>query len=223
MKQKFIKGILWLLVAVTVVFLIYKLFFWVDGTIETTQVSKDKAIVRFSETEMQQLQPGDIILRRGYGFISDMVARSFTNNGYEVTHAGILINEKNEWKVYHSLSSDVTDKDGVQKQSLNTFLDHSYPDKLLVVRLKNFTTETEHQLTALVKAYEQAHIPFDKNGNYNDASEMFCTEFIIQVYGKDLKLLELPEKEQDKKDYYYSLSSLYDTLYFDKVINKFAE
>lgn len=201
--------------------LAYKVFFWIDRRVEEVLVNKDEKIERLSEAELLMVQTGDIILRRGYGLISDIVADTYSSDGYEVTHAGFIIEENNQWFVYHSLSGDVAETDGVQKQLLFDFLQSSQPHKLIVCRVKGITCSQQEEIKHITSGYLGKHIPFDRNGDYNNSSSLFCSEYIINVLGKDMNLIQIPEKEETRKEYYYRLESIYDTIAFTQVINQF--
>ena len=117
----------------------FRLFFWVDTLQEKKQVTRNSSIIRLTPEQLALLEEGDIILRRGYGFFSDIISQKLNDSLFDVTHSAILYRENNKWRVIHSLSSDVSPIDGMQSQSLNDFLRHSMPEKLLVVRPKKIT------------------------------------------------------------------------------------
>ena len=117
----------------------FQLFFWIDTQEEKKQVIKDTYLERLSPSQEKLLQEGDIILRRGYGFFSDIIAQRLNDKTFDVTHSGILYRKNNQWWVIHSLSSDVSPIDGMQEQPLRTFLKYSTPKKILIVRPKQIT------------------------------------------------------------------------------------
>lgn len=201
--------------------LLFKSIFWFDGAIERSKVDQDSTKIRLTEAELNKLQTGDIIFRRGYGLISDFIAENFSKEGYELTHCGFLVKENDTWFVYHSLSSDVSEIDGMQRELLLIFLSKSEPEKLLVSRLKGLTLENKQQIEANIEKYYAAKIPFDRKGNYNDSTRFFCSELIIKVLGDDLHLLDVPEMEPERENYYYHLNHLYDTIHFKQIINQF--
>jgi len=71
-----------------------------------------------SKDELSLLKEGDIILRHGYGFVSDMIVETM-NDSIGVSHCAILTTDTNKnWMIIHSVSSTLTDIDGVQSQLL---------------------------------------------------------------------------------------------------------
>ena len=107
----------------------YKLFFYFDKKSEQKAILKNEAITRLSEDELSKIEEGDFILRRGFGFFSDYISKELNSGPIDVTHAGIIIKRNDSLYVVHSLSSDVTDVDGLQLQPLKEFLKYSFPNK----------------------------------------------------------------------------------------------
>lgn len=199
----------------------YYVFFWIDSGVEKSYIRKDERVVRLTDEDLLKLQTGDIILRRGYGLLSDIVADTYSSGGYEVTHAGFIIQEDGQWFVYHSLSGDVSKTDGVQKQLLKDFLESSQPQKIIISRVMGITPLQQEAVKQFATAYLGKGILFDRKGDYNHSQSLFCSEYIINVLGKDMNLISIPYKEAQKKEYYYRLKTLYDTLTFTQVINQF--
>jgi hypothetical protein len=215
------KIIFYLVMLFLLIVIIYKAFFYFDRKSEQVAIVQNEAITRLSPTEISQIQEGDFILRRGFGFFSDYISKELNDNHIDVTHAGIITKRNDSLFVIHSLSSDVTDIDGLQIQPLATFLKYSYPKKIIVTRLKNATQETGLKITSLAKIYLNRRIPFDHKGNYDDDSELFCTEMIWKILEKDLKCVKIPTETEARKKFFYSMSPMYDTNYFDIRVNQY--
>lgn len=128
--------------------------------------------------QISLLQPGDIICRRGFGMVSELVASFASENG-EISHCGILIKKPTEWLVVHSTSQAVSEREGLQRTSLHQFMAHSRRGSIKVFRLK---TNPENKLTFARKtdSISQLSIPFDNQFDLQDASELYCTE-LLQV------------------------------------------
>ncbi len=205
------------------VFIIYKAFFFFDRKSEQAEIVKNEAITRLSPEEISQIQEGDFILRRGFGFFSNYISEELNDSIIDVTHAGIITKRNDSLFVIHSLSSDVTDIDGLQMQPLKTFLKYSFPEKIVITRLKNANAETGSKITTLAKTYLKKQIPFDHKGNYDDDSELFCTEMIWKILEKDLKCVKIPTEAAARKKFFYSMTPMYDTLYFDIKVNQYLK
>ena len=217
-KALFVFGILFLLLFVS-----YKAFFYFDKKEEQFQVSKNKSNIRLTRSDINKLQEGDIILRRGYGYFSDMIADHLNTKGFDVTHAGILTKKNNHWFVIHSLSSDVSEIDGMQIQKLTDFLKYSQPNKIIVSRFKKATENQRKEIATEAQKLLDLKIPFDHKGDIEDASKMYCTEMIWYILENQLQLAQIPKEKKAREVFFYSMKCMYDTTYFDLVINKYKD
>ncbi|RRJ89368.1 YiiX/YebB-like N1pC/P60 family cysteine hydrolase [Flavobacterium macacae] len=215
------KILFYLVMLFLLAFISYKAFFYFDRKSEQTEIIKNRKITRLSAREIAQIQEGDFILRRGFGFFSDYISKELNDSLIDVTHAGIITKRNDSIFVIHSLSSDVTEIDGLQIQPLKDFLKYSYPQKIIVTRLKSNDSLIGNKITDLAKMYLEKHTPFDHKGNYEDDSELFCTEMIWKILEKDLKSVKIPTEPEPRKKFFYSMSPMYDTTYFDIKVNQY--
>ncbi|KQS50262.1 MULTISPECIES: YiiX/YebB-like N1pC/P60 family cysteine hydrolase [Flavobacterium] len=199
----------------------YKLFFYFDKKSEQKAILKNEAITRLSEDELSKIEEGDFILRRGFGFFSDYISKELNSGPIDVTHAGIIIKRNDSLYVVHSLSSDVTDVDGLQLQPLKEFLKYSFPNKIIVTRAKNCDKKMGAQISQLAQKYLAMHIPFDHKGDFDDDTKFFCTEMIWKILEKDLHSVTLPTEAAARKKFFFSMTPMYDTQYFDIKINQY--
>ena len=169
------------------------------------------------------LQEGDIILRRGYGFFSDIIAQRLNDDTFDVTHSGILYRKNNQWWVIHSLSSDVSPIDGMQEQPLETFLKYSTPKKILIVRPKHITPTEGKEVVKKALYYLHQKIPFDHIGTIDDPSALYCSELIYQILDNDLHLISFPSEKKERKDTFYTMKTLYDPSFFEIIVNTYPE
>ncbi|HLU51258.1 MAG TPA: YiiX/YebB-like N1pC/P60 family cysteine hydrolase [Flavobacteriaceae bacterium] len=202
---------------------VWHAFFYFDRKSEEKEVATYREVTRLSREDLSLLQEGDFILRRGFGFFSDMIARQLNDSYIDVTHAGILVKKDNRWHVIHSLSSDVTPEDGMQIQDLNTFLHYSRPGKIIITRAKNATLEDNLMIVERAYHYLDRQIPFDHKGNFEEDDKLYCSELIWRILEKDLHLLALPQEAEPRQKLFYSMTGLYDEEYFDIIINQFAD
>jgi hypothetical protein len=198
-----------------------KLFFYLDSLEEKREVKNNLRHTRISRTDIAKIQEGDFILRRGFGYFSDIIASQLNQAPFDVTHAGILVIENGKWAVVHSLSSDVSKIDGIQIQYLDEFLKYSQPNTIVVTRFKSPATNTNYQISALAKYHLKKNIPFDNKGDFEDSTSMYCTELILHILNKDLKVLEIDKTKQEKNDFLFTMKKMYDTNYFKLVVNTY--
>lgn len=201
----------------------FRLFFWVDTLQEKKQVTRNSSIIRLTPEQLALLEEGDIILRRGYGFFSDIISQKLNDSLFDVTHSAILYRENNKWRVIHSLSSDVSPIDGMQSQSLNDFLRHSMPEKLLVVRPKKITPEQGKEIVSRAKYYLSLKIPFDHIGTIDEPSKLYYSELIYQILDHDLHLVSFPTEYKKRKEAFYTMRTLYNPQYFEIIINTYPK
>lgn len=201
----------------------YKAFFYFDHQAEVNEVNINRAVTRLGSHDLETIREGDFILRRGFGFFSDYVANSLNpSKEIDVTHAGIIVKRNGNWCVIHSLSSDVTDIDGVQIQPLDTFLSYSAPGKVIVVRTKDSDVAFGQEVAARAEVYLKKQVPFDHSGVIDDDEKLFCTEMIWKILEKDLHRVSLPTGYEARKKFFYSMGSMYNTDYFDVIINQYG-
>lgn len=137
---------------------------------------------RLSNEEKQLLQQGDIIMRHGYGFVSNTIVKTLAEP-YALSHAGIIvIDDKGQIRVIHSVSQSISDFDGVQEVDLDTFVRDSQPNTLVVVRFRRFSEDTEYPQSVARRAhyYLEQKIPFDYSFSFADSTRFFCSELIAR-------------------------------------------
>lgn len=224
LKKRIIqKMILFLGIFCVVMWCGFHFFFWIDRKQEAKLVIQNQAITRLTQSQIELLNEGDIILRRGYGYFSDMIAKRLNDSVFDVTHSGILYKKAEKWFVIHSLSSDASDFDGMQEQPLSEFLKYSVPEKILVVRPKNISSEQAKKIVERGLFYLEKKVPFDHFGVIDEPSKMYCTELIWQILETDLKIITLPKEEKHRKAVFYSMRGTYDTQYFDIIISTYQK
>lgn len=215
------KIILYLVVLFFMAFSAYKLFFYFDKKAEQEEIVKNKSVTRLSVKELSNIKEGDFILRRGFGFFSDYISKKLNDSSIDVTHAGIIVKKNDSLFVIHSLSSDVTMIDGMQIQPLQEFLNYSFPNKIIITRLKNSDSTTGKEISKLAQKYLALHIPFDHHGNFDDDKQFYCTEMIWKILERDLKKVTIPTETEARKKFFYSMTPMYDTIYFDIKVNQY--
>jgi len=141
---------------------------------------------QLSQQEIATFKDGDIILRRGFGGISNLIYQYFSENS-GVTHCGILNKKNQEWHVINCESNG--EHEGMQLTPLNRFLKESHPNSIIVVRL-NENEETVALFLNSANTYLEKQIAFDYKFDNNDSSEFYCTELIElslkQALGKNI-------------------------------------
>lgn len=123
------------------------------------------------------LQSGDLILESGHSMLSRAIIR-LLDEPRPFSHMGMLIWDQQEWKVLHTLSSEISEVDGLRMEPLVDFLKAAHPDHLLIVRLKGVSTVNFEQSA---EYYLRRQVPFDRFFDLTDTSAFYCSEFIYHT------------------------------------------
>jgi hypothetical protein len=171
-----------------------------------------------TQAEISLLKDGDILLRRGYGTISDFIAE-FLSEEYPVTHCGFIIKSKRfESSVLHTISNDKTN--GMIIESLKDYSLQSQDGSLIAVRLKKEYCKPGEVLSIANQLLEQ-NIEFDMGFDDKSSSTLYCVEMMrnifLEVYKKDL----LSRRTNKQAIDVLSMDNFIDSTYFDIIINHF--
>lgn len=173
--------------------------------------------------ELILLQEGDIIMRRGYGVVSSMIS-NMNDAPYNLSHCGFIIQEKDSTlSVIHSVSSDLSQIDGVQKQPFSRFTRESVPGTIVVIRHKGGDPEIGHQVANAAKVYLADEIKFDHHFDLSDSSTFYCSELIYRVYGDVFKKDCFPERLKTNHPTFLTFPAFVDSSKFDLIINHQGE
>ncbi|MEM7574299.1 MAG: YiiX/YebB-like N1pC/P60 family cysteine hydrolase [Bacteroidota bacterium] len=123
------------------------------------------------------LQSGDLILRAGQGLLSSTLMMGL-DEPRAFSHVGILYQNGEDWEVWHSVSSDYGDKDGLQTARLLDWLAEARENAYLISR--HVSGENLVFLQA-AKALLDAEIAFDDRFDFADSTRMYCTEFVYHA------------------------------------------
>ncbi len=171
-----------------------------------------------SKSEIDSLQDGDIILRHGYGIVSDMIGKTL-NEEFNVSHCAIVCRpNKDSIYIIHSVSSTLSDFDGVQACGLNKFMQESKPNSVIVVRYKQKNKKSLSCISKRANYYLQKQVPFDDSFNIKDTSKIYCSELPWLIFYNEFKddifNLESPNEIDHKK-----FSAFWNKNKFDIIIN----
>ncbi|MBK7946808.1 MAG: hypothetical protein IPJ85_16550 [Flavobacteriales bacterium] len=166
-----------------VVMLIGVTAWWCNRPMATVET----APYRLAESEIELLEPGDIILRRGSGIVSDFIA-NVLKEPYDVSHCGIVAEHDSALWVIHSVSSSLSDFDGMQAHRLQAFVGQSKPGSVVVSRLR---TELDRgPIATRAKEYLRRQVPFDHDFDLEDSTTIYCSELVWRIlrddYGVDV-------------------------------------
>jgi Permuted papain-like amidase enzyme, YaeF/YiiX, C92 family len=181
------------------------------------KVSKKAPRASISNVEISQLKQGDILLRRGYGAVSDFIS-DFLEETYPVTHCGFVL-EYPDNKIYilHIISD--LDSNGVRTESLETYVNQSQENSLAAVRLKATESQRQAILTEIYKL-KSAGMKFDMGFNDHEPTEMYCAEMSRFVIQKVIKKDVLPDRAQKLGIDVTRMSNFFAPAHFDIIFNQ---
>lgn len=82
------------------------------------------------------LETGDIILKRGFGKVSNLITH-YMNEKIPISHCGIIVCAKDSTYIVHSVAKSYARRDGVQTILLNDFLKDCQANYFYIVETKS--------------------------------------------------------------------------------------
>jgi hypothetical protein len=152
---------------------------------------KEKDIeIKIPKYVLNKVQGGEIILRKGEGYLSNLIVDLLGEN-LNYSHAGIIIKDSLETYIIHSLSDDVSNIDGVQKCSIRDFLSDISDSALCIVKPVTDSLGL-NRIQNITKLYLKLKIPFDHHFNMQTKNELHCIELVHDILLKALNKETLP-------------------------------
>ncbi len=160
-------------------FIIFGAFLYQVNKFRNIDESSNSPKDNLSVTELKQIKEGDIILRRGYGWVSDAI-QNMNADKRNITHCGIIVKQKNQWYVIHSISGHISKNDGVQIEPIHQFTKGAKENSIIIVRPQ---IEDSVRVKIINKSfyYLSNKTPFDNAFSHKDSLSFYCTEFIHHI------------------------------------------
>jgi uncharacterized protein YycO len=171
---------------------------------------------RLADAEVAALQPGDIILRRGHGLVSDMIS-SVLSEEYDVSHCGIIAEHDSALWVIHSVSSSVSEADGMQSHRLQAFVGQSEPGSVIVSRLR--TAADRSMIAVRAKELLRRKVPFDHDFDLDDTTRIYCSELVWRIIRDEYGIDVFDAPAIGDKAGRYRFMRLLDTARFEVILN----
>lgn len=171
----------------------------------------EKQTIVLAESYPDQFQSGDIILRKGDSWLSGFIARALPNP-YQISHAGILVNDAGNWLVIHTISKHISDQDGIRCEPLERFLENAAGGVALHISPK-FAVDREI-ITRQAKYYLMQKTPFDLDYDLSTRDKMYCTELIRAVY-LDAKAEDIFSYQKVRNKTILDFRGFYDERYWE--------
>lgn len=172
---------------------------------------------RLSKQEKELIKDGDIILRHGYGLVSDVIAEQLAPH-IGVSHCAIVCKDSNHLGIIHSVSRSLSPFDGVQYQEFDSFIFDSKMNSVIVVRYKS-PKGNNTGISQRAKEYFKNRVEFDHDFDINDSTKFYCTELlwkcILNEYGDDILTEQIANDEKG----HLRFDAFVDTTKFDIIID----
>jgi len=176
----------------------------------------DTVAYALADEEVALLQEGDIILRRGSGLVSDLIA-SVLSEEYDVSHCGIVAEHDSALWVIHSVSSSLSEADGMQSHRLQSFVAQSKQGSVIVSRLR--TAADRSLIAARAKDLLRRKVPFDHDFDLDDTTRIYCSELVWRIIRDDYGIDVFDAPAAGDKAGRYRFMRLLDTARFEVVLN----
>lgn len=171
-----------------------------------------------SDFERTLLRNGDILLRKGYGNISDYIA-DFLREKYAVTHCAFIINIQSQVPlVLHTISSN--QHNGMLIEPLTSYIKQSQANSLVAVRLKASETQIQ-QVLEKAHLFVQKKIPFDMKFDDRNNQALYCIEMMRDIFLEVFQENWLPNRTNKNTIDVLSMNNFFDTTRFNLIFNHF--
>ncbi|MBZ0201246.1 MAG: hypothetical protein K8H86_15340 [Ignavibacteriaceae bacterium] len=158
-------------------FSIVAIFFLAAVSIYTVNPKR----VTLLELNSKLVKSGDIIFRKGRGFVSQMVLLADSRSPY--SHSGIIIKKKSDVFVLHAVPDESEDGiDWIKLESLSNFLSSEKAESAVVYRLKDDTTCISIKAARKAEEYLKENILFDASLDLKTEDKLYCTELVWKAY-----------------------------------------
>ena len=148
------------------------------------------------QSTYDQLQDGDVVIRKGAGPLSFHLMNNTKEN---YSHCGIVVKEKGEWTVIHTIGGTSSEEsiDGVQTQPLKEFVANA-ADSMFYICRPVFIDSAGTKVAERARHYLDLEVPFDHRFSIFTTDELYCTELLFYIFrdigGKDVFVVEKKHK-----------------------------
>jgi len=165
------------------IFLLVFIFSCDENKTEKTDLAiqhKSNYQLKLQDSVLNQLQNGDIILRKGAGPLS---AHLMINTKEEYTHCGIMFKDNGKWMAIHSIGGEISndDVDGVQTITLEKFVAPTADSTLFICR-PIFTDDAGEKVYDKGMEYLEKGYPFDHRFSLLTTDKLYCSELLYHVF-----------------------------------------
>jgi hypothetical protein len=130
---------------------------------------------------IKKVKEGDFILRQGGGAFSEKIIE-FMGEERHFSHIGMVANINGKLRIIHSVSEELSGRDGVQTQSIRAFSNDIADSNYCIIRPKMEKAEIDSMMSK-AKLYLKHRLTFDYDYNTDDSTQLYCIELAYFTYG----------------------------------------
>lgn len=136
----------------------------------------------FVDTAVALLRSGDIVVRRGIGAESTLLAM-MNRKDKTYSHCGIVMIEHGYPFVYHSIGGEDNPDARLRRDSASFFFSPVHNLAIAVVRY-DYDSAKVGRLRGIVAAYYKQRPRFDMKFDLTTDSELYCSEFVYKAVNR---------------------------------------
>lgn len=127
------------------------------------------------------LKNGDIIFRKGHGFVTEMVLLADGQSSY--SHTGIIVINENRVHVIHAVPDEAENGiDLIKNENLSDFLNSAKTEAAVVYRLKKDSSGTAFKAAQKAEEYFNYGLLFDAALDLKTDDKLYCTELVWKAF-----------------------------------------
>ncbi len=131
-----------------------------------------------AQPDINLLKSGDLIFRKGRGFISNSLVL-FSHQDKRYSHSGIISFDHGKPYVLHSIGGEDNISKKLRKESLASFCNPNANHCFGIYRL-DLNAQQSRKLDSIANYYYKTGLEFDTDFDLATDNKMYCTEFIYK-------------------------------------------
>jgi hypothetical protein len=142
------------------------------------KIKNEKAFVAI-EHAMKNLQQGDLVMRTGNDFTSEMLQQlCLTDKTY--SHCGIVVIENDSAFVYHALGGDWNPDEKLRKDPFDLFC-NPYENRGFGIFRFDLQSKEKNRLDSVSRDWYKKGLQFDMKFDLTTNDRLYCAEFITKA------------------------------------------
>jgi hypothetical protein len=154
-----------------------------SGTEKKVSVQMPRQIL--SDSLLNTLQQGDLVLRRGRDVASYMISQAGVEDK-TYSHCGLVQIENGIPMVYHFINGIDKARCGLVRDAADVFFSIEQ-NNIVAVKRYAINEQQKKRQSILIKAYYKQRRTFDMDFDMADAGKLYCSEFVYHVMNEVMR------------------------------------